>query len=407
MEKYSAAVHKGFRASMRLGIVSDCTHFRNENGTVGTENHILLRQFEALAEYFEQTTICCPFEKLTDKKVASYYSKPFNFIELPSVGGDSFKDKLNVISAFPKWFRGFREIDKAADIIYQRFPNNVNIPGFYYFKWKKKNTFATYTGTWEDYQGEPATYRFQKQILKNNFRGPVWVYTLGATGSSRILAGISPSYSVDQWNEETEQVEIKKKAIASGLPTLNLISVGKLIEYKNQITILKSAAILKEQGIAFNLLLVGEGPDWQKLEEFVAKNGLSKMVHFTGKKNLEELRQLYRQSDFVVQAPLKEGFGKVPVEGFFHGVIPILSNVSLASHMTGNGKRGFLFDPLKPEELAQTLISIKDRIAMLPGMIDEGRKFAKTQTLEQWASDYYDKVSEFFKGRADDRTPRH
>ena len=41
----------------RLGIVSDCIHFKDVNGNIGTENHILLQQLQALAEYFKSVII--------------------------------------------------------------------------------------------------------------------------------------------------------------------------------------------------------------------------------------------------------------------------------------------------------------------------------------------------------------
>ena len=46
---------------MKLGIITDCVHFYNSNGEVSTENHIFLRQMEALASYFTETLVCCPF----------------------------------------------------------------------------------------------------------------------------------------------------------------------------------------------------------------------------------------------------------------------------------------------------------------------------------------------------------
>jgi glycosyltransferase involved in cell wall biosynthesis len=115
-----------------------------------------------------------------------------------------------------------------------------------------------------------------------------------------------------------------------------------------------------------------------------------------GKKNYTELQALYRQHDFVLQAPLKEGFGKVPVEGFFHGLIPIISNTSMAGHITANGERGFLFNASNEGDLAKTLLSIREKKEVLPVMVEKGRAFAKSQTLEAWAEEYYKTVTNYF-----------
>lgn len=382
---------------MKLGIISDCIHYKNEAGQIGTENHILLRQFEQLAGHFSVTTVACPFATVDGSKVISWYTKKIRFIELPLVGGDNFKDKLQFFKVLPAWFRGFEKIDQSSDVVYQRFPNNLNVPGFFYFFIKRKKVFATYTGTWLHYQGEPLTYRLQRWLLANWFRGPVWVYTATFSNNPRILPGFSPSYSMAEWEEESPQVVKKISTLqCGGLQLFRLITVGTLINYKNQLTILKACVILKSQQFPFTLKVVGHGPMYNELKIYIEDNGLQNEVELVGKKTYQALRTLYRQSDFVVQAPLKEGFGKVPVEGFFHGVVPVLNDVSMARHMTGNEERGFLFDGTSAQNLADMLIKIKSKTSLLPKMIENGRQFAKSQTLESWANEYYATVSEFY-----------
>ncbi len=383
---------------MKLGIVSDCIHYKNDEGKIGTENHIFLRQMQALASHYSKTLIACPFDTIDKTKVISWYNDSIDFEELPMAGGETWKAKFEIIKILPKWIKAFKAIDKFADIVYQRFPNNVNIPGFLYFYLKNKKVFGTYTGTWKYYEGEPITYRLQRWILRNFFRGPVWVYTVKERLNKRINSGFSPSYSKIEWEEEIEQVHQRKLDIKNkGISTVRLISVGKLIYYKNQIAILKACVVLKESNFPFTLKIVGDGPMESELNAFVNENKLEREIEFTGKKTYQELKLLYRQSDFVVQAPLYEGFGKVPVEAFFHGVIPILNNVGMAGYMIGNDERGFLFDATNPQNLANLIMDIKNKISELPCIIDKGRDFSKTQTLENWGNEYYAAVCEFYK----------
>jgi glycosyltransferase involved in cell wall biosynthesis len=141
---------------------------------------------------------------------------------------------------------------------------------------------------------------------------------------------------------------------------------------------------------------VGDGPLREKLQELIIAKSLQNEVQLAGKKTAEELRELYRQHDFVVQAPLAEGFGKVPIEGFFHGVVPVINSVSMAFLITGNGERGFLFDEAVPQKIADALISIKGRVKILPQMIYNGRAYAKKQTLKAWADEYYNTIIKYF-----------
>lgn len=383
---------------MKLGIITDCTHYTLPDGSIGTENHILLRQLTQLCSHFSSVVICCPFATYNPSKViTTYVEENISFIKLPLVGGDAITDKVKLLAAVPRWLQAFRHINAQSDVVYQRFPNNLNIPGFLYFWLNKKKVFATYTGTWSGYQSEPFTYRFQRWILRQPFRGPVWVYTEKDEQQGRIQSGFSPSYSMLEWQEEAGQVQQRIERItAEGLSVLRLITVGTLIDYKNQLAILKACKTLKDRSIPFVLSVVGDGPMKQELEDFISKNKLQAQVKILGKKNHVELRQLYREHDFVVQAPLKEGFGKVPVEGFFHGVIPVINNISMASSMIGNGERGFLFNANNENELADTFQSLFDRVDLLPLMIENGRTYARTQTLEAWAENYYHTLVSYY-----------
>ena len=64
---------------MQLAIISDCIHYKSADGSVGTENHILLRQFETLSAHFSSTLIVCPFGMLDSKKVVSWYNQKIQF----------------------------------------------------------------------------------------------------------------------------------------------------------------------------------------------------------------------------------------------------------------------------------------------------------------------------------------
>lgn len=384
---------------MKLGIISDCIHYKLPDGKIGTENHILLRQLQALCSFYTETLVCCPFGDYNPSKVISVYTdKNIQFTAVPVVGGNTFMAKLQLVTTISKWWQAYKTIDAFSDIVYQRFPNNLNIPAFFYFRLKGKKTFATYTGTWNAYQSEPATYRFQRWLLRCFFKGPVWVYSNQVGNNKRIFSGFSPSYSASEWDEETSQVQKRIGRIEKeGLAVFRLITVGTLISYKNQAGIIRSCRLLKRQNFPFKLTIVGDGPMRQELEDLVKESGLDEEIKLVGKKKYAELRELYRQHDFVVQAPFSEGFGKVPVEGFFHGVIPVINNISMAGFMTGNGERGFLFDATNEKNLAETLIRISRNIEKLPEMIVKGRQFAKGQTLEQWAKEYYQTVTNYFE----------
>lgn len=383
----------------KLAIISDCVHYFNEAGLPVTENHIFKRQMEMLAGQFDETLICCPFDRFSPEKVVSIYDTPgIQFLPLPNVGGNNFADKIKILKTLPTWWKAFKKVKNFGNIIYQRFPNNVNIPGFFYFYFKRSKVFATYTGTWKNYDNEPKSYRFQKWLLRKYFRGPVWIYADTVGKTKHLQEGFSPSYSLKVWEEETGFVQAKINRLKNnGLEEPVLISVGALVGYKNQQYILDACRILKKENCRFKLFIIGDGPLKKSYQDFIVKNHLEECIFLTGKKTFDELRLIYRQADFILQAPLAEGFGKTPLEGFFHGVIPFLSDTLYAKKMTGNENRGFIFPLDNPVILADMIREKLKNNTQLAGMVEAGRNYAQLFTLENWVNNYMETINTYFE----------
>jgi glycosyltransferase involved in cell wall biosynthesis len=382
----------------RLAIISDCIHMQEDDGNIVTENHIFCRQIQALATYFEHTVICCPFIRREQGSVTSTYTlHTIEFIHLPNVGGKKLKHKLRIIKTIPAWIKAFKKVYVKTDIVYLRMPNNLSIPGFFYFYVKRSKKFATYTGNWENYKQEPFSYRFQKWILKNFFNGPVWIYT-GNENAKNLLKGFSPSYSEQEWCEEENQVKKRIERYRSAPITKPVfITVVSLVPHKNPTYILEVCKRLRDKKFNFHWYITGDGYLRDELKKFVSENDLPEYVTLTGKKTYQELRELYRKSDFLVQAVLVEPFGKTPIEALFHGVIPVLNVVAMSDEMTGKGSRGYSFTADDPDNLVQLIYKIMDEQPRFAGMIDDGRNYVKEQTLENWAFNYYNTINSFFE----------
>ena len=382
-----------------LAIFTDCVHYFDNDKNVVTENHVFRRQMQALATLFQHTIIYCPFADYSKDKVISIYENTsIQFEPLPNVGGNTLKHKMQILFTLPAWFKAYRKAERQSGIIYQRFPNNLNIPGFFYFYFKRSKVLATYTGAWQNYPGEPLTYRFQKWLLKNFFRGPVAAYIDEASARNNIFKTFSPSYTAKEWDEETEQVDKRIVKLQAGkISNPVFITVGALVAGKNQQYILDAFKILYDDGFIFKLYIVGDGPLKAGYENFIAQHGLQRHIFLTGKKTHTELRVLYRESDFLVQASLVEGFGKVPLEGFFHGVIPLLNNTGMAAEMTGNSERGFLYSADERGSLVNLVNKITACNDLLPQLIKNGRMYAKSQTLENWVSSLQKKINNCFE----------
>jgi glycosyltransferase involved in cell wall biosynthesis len=63
-------------------------------------------------------------------------------------------------------------------------------------------------------------------------------------------------------------------------------------------------------------VIVGDGPDRDRLEDIARRHGLDGRARFTGRVETEELAALYGRCLAVYYAPVDEDFGMVPYEAF-------------------------------------------------------------------------------------------
>ena len=150
--------------------------------------------------------------------------------------------------------------------------------------------------------------------------------------------------------------------------------------------------LLREHNIPFHLYMVGDGELMNQYKLFITDNNLQNNITLTGKLVFSDVRTIYQKTNFVVQAPLMEGFGKVPLEGYFHGTIPIINNIAMAGDITKNNTLGYLFDAKINTSLIDVLISIYKNSHQILNRISEARDFVKQFTLENWALEYYNKM---------------
>jgi glycosyltransferase involved in cell wall biosynthesis len=91
-----------------------------------------------------------------------------------------------------------------------------------------------------------------------------------------------------------------------------VLSVGRLDRAKRHDLLLDALAA----DSTLNCVIVGDGPDRERLEDVVRKHGLDGRARFTGRIDEEELAALYARCLVVYYAPVDEDFGMVPYEAF-------------------------------------------------------------------------------------------
>ncbi|MEG7379290.1 glycosyltransferase family 1 protein [Bacillus subtilis] len=121
-----------------------------------------------------------------------------------------------------------------------------------------------------------------------------------------------------QWADE------EKTARGIAADRLIIGHVARFHEVKNHAFLLKLAAHLKERGVRFQLVLAGDGPLREKMEEEARRQNLLSDVLFLGTE--ENIHELMRTFDVFVMPSLYEGLPVVLVEAQASGLPCIISD---------------------------------------------------------------------------------
>ena len=115
---------------------------------------------------------------------------------------------------------------------------------------------------------------------------------------------------------------------------------------------------------------VGWGAD--DVYRSVAAHGLQDRVHNVEPVETNALVALYNGARAFVYPSLFEGFGMPVLEAMSCGCPVVCSNATSLPEVAGAA--ALLFDPLRPEELAERLTAVLSDEALRAGLVERGRR---------------------------------
>ncbi len=120
---------------------------------------------------------------------------------------------------------------------------------------------------------------------------------------------------------------------------IEILFVSRLIKGKGlQFIIPEMKRINQECDNRVNLVIVGDGPYREELEEITQKSGASLYVRFEGKKNKKELYPYYKSADFFILPSESEGMPNVVLEAMAMGLPVIMTPCGGSKELVqGNG----------------------------------------------------------------------
>ncbi|MEY2693179.1 MAG: hypothetical protein RIT03_1570 [Bacteroidota bacterium] len=125
-------------------------------------------------------------------------------------------------------------------------------------------------------------------------------------------------------------------------------------EYGHPI-ILKAFHQLKQQGIDFELTIVGDGQEKKRLQKICTQLELNQQVHFIGRIPNTELPALLVQHNYYISMPETEGVSASLFEAMASGCYPIVSDLPGNRSWISQQENGQLVSLQEPQALANAL----------------------------------------------------
>ena len=134
-----------------------------------------------------------------------------------------------------------------------------------------------------------------------------------------------------------------------------ILSVGELSDRKNHIIGIKAIQKLKNEypEISFKYLIVGNGVNLEKYQEYIKQNNLENNVKLLGRRS--DIVELNMISDIFLFPSLQEGLPVALMEAIASGKSIVCSNIRGNEDLIENGKNGFLYNNPSINELKEKI----------------------------------------------------
>lgn len=161
---------------------------------------------------------------------------------------------------------------------------------------------------------------------------------------------------------KTNVMQIETNNKISNLKNKNIIAVGRLDKIKGYRDLINLFSKLNNKDWTLNI--VGDGPEYNNLENLINKLNLNDNVKLLGYKSSEELNELYENSSIYIMTSFEESFGLVLIEAASHG-LPILAYSSaLGAKEILNEDLGILIDNRNELEMIEKLDELINNIEL-------------------------------------------
>ncbi|MEY3499834.1 MAG: hypothetical protein RL308_1503 [Bacteroidota bacterium] len=174
---------------------------------------------------------------------------------------------------------------------------------------------------------------------------------------------------------------------------IKILNVGSFQDKKNQIFIIEIAKELEIRNIEFEINLIGQGQNQQKVQDAIDKNGLQDNVKLRGL--IHNVKDWYSEADFYLHTAYYEPFGLVFLEAMASKAVIVTLDGIGNRDLIKQGVNGYIFTEQNPILFAEKIIELKENRELYESIAENAQQFSEKFSIETKTDDlivYYQKL---------------
>ena len=154
-------------------------------------------------------------------------------------------------------------------------------------------------------------------------------------------------------------------------------AVSRLSPEKGFGHLLRAVALVRDRGVALEVILAGDGPSRASLERLAADLGLRERVAFAGEVAHEDVPAVLARLDVAAMPSTWEGFGVSAIEASAMELPVVASDIHGIPDVVLDGETGILVPPASPAALADAIERLARDAPLRRAMGAAGRSFVE------------------------------
>jgi colanic acid/amylovoran biosynthesis glycosyltransferase len=173
----------------------------------------------------------------------------------------------------------------------------------------------------------------------------------------------------------------------------SILSAGRLHSVKNHEFLIRACYELKDAGLKFRCLIVGEGEEKSRLQNLRREMGLENEVELCGHVGRDRLRTLYTQAHVVALTSHSEGIPQTLMEAMAMGRVVLAPAITGIPELISDTQTGFLYQQNSLPDFLDKLQRILAAVPSLESLRQQARQhiqlhFDRRRNLDIWAEDF-------------------